>query len=252
VLSQNVSGANKPQLFRSTDTGQTWDTLSLPWIYSDPVFGPWFDPGVHKKLYLSLGGGFFYSSKDLGSSWQTLSAPRQGLAPATIVDLVIPPGSSTELIAATGYGVFRSNDGGYSWATVGDSMVPFRVMSLSMDQDGVLYAASPDSGIFKISTPLEAVKAGTATAPNGPALYQNYPNPFNPMTKIQYSISKLSIVKMKIYDMLGREVATLVNEQRAAGNYAVKWDASNLPSGVYFYQLRAGSFVETKKLLLIK
>jgi len=90
------------------------------------------------------------------------------------------------------------------------------------------------------------------STPKREELCQNFPNPFNPTTEIRFSISKLSTVKMKVFDILGREVATLVNEQRAAGNYSVKWNASNLPSGVYFCQLRAGSFVGTKKLLLMK
>ena len=85
---------------------------------------------------------------------------------------------------------------------------------------------------------------------------QNYPNPFNPSTTIKYSIPKLSFVTIKIYDLLGCEVATLVNEEKPAGNFALRWNAASaaggLPSGVYFYQLRAENFVETKKMILLK
>ncbi len=91
---------------------------------------------------------------------------------------------------------------------------------------------------------------------NGFELSQNYPNPFNPTTTIEYSIpvnfSPLQNVQLKIYDVLGREVATLVNKKQAPGNYSVKFDASNLNSGVYFYTLRAGNFVSTKKMILMK
>ncbi len=83
-------------------------------------------------------------------------------------------------------------------------------------------------------------------------LSQNYPNPFNPLTTINYQVPELSYVTMKVYNVLGNEVATLVNEEKAAGNYEVKLNASNLPSGVYFYQLHAGSFIETKKMILMK
>ena len=83
-------------------------------------------------------------------------------------------------------------------------------------------------------------------------LSQNYPNPFNPATTIKYSIPKTSFVKLKIYDILGREVATLVNEEKTAGNFEVSFNAANLSSGVYFYRIQAGSFVATKKLLLLK
>jgi hypothetical protein len=83
-------------------------------------------------------------------------------------------------------------------------------------------------------------------------LSQNYPNPFNPSTKIKYSIPQSSNVELKIYDLLGNEMETLVNEEKVVGTYEIKWYAQNLPSGVYFYQLKAGQFIETKKMLLLK
>ncbi len=85
-------------------------------------------------------------------------------------------------------------------------------------------------------------------------LYQNYPNPFNPSTSIQYAISSMQFVTLKVYDLLGREVATLVNEEKPAGSYNVEFRMQNLElsSGIYFYKLQAGSFVETKKMILLK
>jgi DNA/RNA endonuclease YhcR with UshA esterase domain len=84
------------------------------------------------------------------------------------------------------------------------------------------------------------------------ALAQNYPNPFNPTTTIRYDLSERSNVKLKIYDVIGREIATLVNASQGQGAYQVPFNASALASGVYFYRLEAGSFVETKKMLLVK
>jgi hypothetical protein len=93
-------------------------------------------------------------------------------------------------------------------------------------------------------------------------LVQNYPNPFNPTTKIKYQIPEISFVTIKVYDVLGNEIKTLVNEEKSAGEYNVEFRIDNLElsSGIYFYQLRAGdpstgsgqSFVETKKMVLIK
>jgi len=90
-------------------------------------------------------------------------------------------------------------------------------------------------------------------------LSQNYPNPFNPSTSIQYTISDLptgqagmQFVSLKVYDILGNEVATLVNSEKPSGVYEVEWNAANLPSGVYFYQLQTGSFVQTKKMILLR
>jgi hypothetical protein len=91
--------------------------------------------------------------------------------------------------------------------------------------------------------------------PNTPATYslsQNYPNPFNPSTKITYSVANAGIVTLKIYDILGREVSTLVNEEKSAGKYEVNFNASSFASGVYFYQINAASFIQTKKMVLIK
>ena len=84
------------------------------------------------------------------------------------------------------------------------------------------------------------------------SLSQNYPNPFNPSTKIKFDIPKGSLVKLKVYDILGREVAVLVNEKLTAGIYEYDWNASALPSGVYFYRLEAGDFIETKRMVLVK
>ncbi len=84
------------------------------------------------------------------------------------------------------------------------------------------------------------------------SLSQNYPNPFNPATSIKYSVPKQSLVKLVIYDIIGREVATLVNEVKTQGNYSVSFDASTYASGVYFYRMEAGDFTDVKKMVLIK
>ncbi len=83
-------------------------------------------------------------------------------------------------------------------------------------------------------------------------LEQNYPNPFNPTTTIKYQIPEISFVTLKVYDVLGSEIETLINEEKPVGSYEVDFDASNLSSGIYFFRLKAGSFVETKKMVLLK
>jgi hypothetical protein len=84
------------------------------------------------------------------------------------------------------------------------------------------------------------------------ALYANYPNPFNPSTAIQYDLPEKSFVRLRVFDILGRQVAVLVEEERPAGSYSLSFNASNLPSGIYFYRIEAGSFVETKRMVLLK
>jgi exopolysaccharide biosynthesis protein len=92
----------------------------------------------------------------------------------------------------------------------------------------------------------------TKFQPDNYSLTQNYPNPFNPTTTINYSIPKTSLVTIRVYDILGREVETLVNEEKMAGSYRVMFNAASLASGIYFYRMQAGSFVSAKKLILLK
>ena len=84
------------------------------------------------------------------------------------------------------------------------------------------------------------------------SLSQNYPNPFNPSTKIKFDVPKTSEVKLIIYDILGKEISTLVNEKLSAGSYEVNWDGRDYPSGVYYCSLKTRDFIETKKMILVK
>ncbi|MBK7104558.1 MAG: T9SS type A sorting domain-containing protein [Ignavibacteriae bacterium] len=98
----------------------------------------------------------------------------------------------------------------------------------------------------------ENVELNIEELPKQYSLSQNYPNPFNPLTTINYQLPKDGHVTLKIYDMLGKEVITLVNEFKTSGKYNIKFDGSNLSSGVYFYKIEAGNFSDTKKLILMK
>jgi len=108
--------------------------------------------------------------------------------------------------------------------------------------DGVLYGDTTVTGIQQIGN----------TIPEKYCLFQNYPNPFNPITKIKYQIAKLSYVKLVVYDALGRQLETLVNEQLKPGTYEVDFDDRGYPSGVYFYKLDAEGFSSVKKMILLK
>jgi hypothetical protein len=103
---------------------------------------------------------------------------------------------------------------------------------------------------WMVTTPTDV--EGDQIVPEKFALLQNYPNPFNPSTKITYNIPQRSNVSLKIYDMLGKEIATLVNEQKEVGTYNVQFDASKLSSGVYIYSIQAGDFLVSRKMILMK
>jgi uncharacterized delta-60 repeat protein len=110
--------------------------------------------------------------------------------------------------------------------------------------------------VLKYSAETSGISTLTNSAPSSFSLHQNYPNPFNPSTRIKFDIPKGSLVRLKVYDMLGREVAELVNEKLAGGVYEYEWDGINMPSGVYFYRLSASGeeseFIETRRMVLIK
>ncbi len=89
-------------------------------------------------------------------------------------------------------------------------------------------------------------------APNGFVLEQNYPNPFNPSTRIKYAIAGKQFVSLKVYDVLGNEIAALVNEEKPAGTYEVEFEANKLSAGVYYYTIVTDNFVQTKKMILLK
>ncbi len=116
------------------------------------------------------------------------------------------------------------------------------------------YVATAIKTIFKkdISALSLSVEFNVSNIPESAFLQQNYPNPFNPSTTISFSLPSQSFVSLRIFDLLGREVATIVSEEMSAGNYSKRWNAANISSGIYFYRLQAGTLTETKKLLLLR
>jgi hypothetical protein len=129
------------------------------------------------------------------------------------------------------------------------------VRSLAVTTNGFVFAGTSTGGVFRSIQSTTSVGAVGGELPQSFALFQNYPNPFNPATSIQYSVPPAEggqYVSLKVYDVLGREVARLLNDVKAPGTYTVTWDASGEASGVYFYRVTATSFVETKKMLLLR
>lgn len=177
-------------------------------------------------------------------------------------------GYSTNISTAFDYATMKYNtDGDLSWIInytnsdfSGSSDEPF---AMFVDASGIVYvtgmSALDYAAIKYVPIPV-SVENSPRNIPNQFALEQNYPNPFNPTTKIKYTIPSvgtslmkfLQFVQLKVYDVIGNEVATLVNEEKPAGSYEVTFDASQLSSGIYFYTLKAGSFTETKKMALMK
>jgi hypothetical protein len=115
-----------------------------------------------------------------------------------------------------------------------------------------VYAGTGGFGVFRSRFPTTNDDDDDTNTPAFYRLEQNYPNPFNPSTRIQFQVQSSEFVSLKLYDLLGREVATLVSEEMKPGRYERRLDGSGLASGVYIYRLQAGGFIQSRKLLLLR
>jgi len=166
-------------------------------------------------------------------------------------------------LAVTNSALYAGADGGvYASPHAIDSAV-FQWTAPARGTGGVtLYAAAFQGTTGSSSGQSRAISAtateittgvdGSLSLPDKYTLCQNYPNPFNPSTAISYQLLANSFVTLKIFDVLGREVATLVNEQKGPGSYSVQWNAAGAPSGVYLYRLTAGDFVQIRRMVLMR
>ena len=177
----------------------------------------------------------------------------------TIIDVQIDP-LDNKLVALQ-YGEFgagfQSNTG--ALFKIHNSYVDTLIYGLNFpagmvfNPSGELFISSfADGEILKVSGIPLGIKSDDNDFPVVYTLYQNYPNPFNPTTKIRYSVPQSSNVMIKVFDVLGNEIETLMNEEKPAGVYEISWYAASLPSGIYFYTINAGNFIETKKMILLK
>lgn len=131
-------------------------------------------------------------------------------------------------------------------------MLNSEVVSFAINSGGYVFAGTYFGGVYRSVQPTTVVKEITHSLATSFGLHQNYPNPFNPTTIIRYELPVKGWVTLKIFDIIGRETAVLVNEERTPGEYEVTWDAAGLPGGVYFYRLQVGLYVDTKKLVLLR
>lgn len=233
---------------RSTDNGLTWTTvdsgLSSLAVYSLAVRS---DGDI-----LAGAADGIYRSTDNGEYWSKLDTM------SDVRSIVI--NSKGNIFAGTdGGGAYRSTDGGGTWIAVNSGLVNANVYSLAFDSIGIIYAGTYGGGVFRSVQTTVGVRVTAVEQPGSFSLNQNYPNPFNPTTTISYQLPIDSFVSLKIYDVLGREVETLVDERQTAGSHLVTFKANNFASGVYFCRLQVENpgqgtmaYTATRKLLLLK
>jgi len=247
---------SEPGIWRSTNDGETWTWLT-PDLDLGYVWTLFCDS--RNNLFASGSGGRLYVSMDLGETWFQVSS----LVVKSIVE-----DSRGFLFAATSDALLQSVDSGLTWSEIAAGPMDAFMETLALDSLNFLYAGT-GNGVFRSVEPIITAVSIAPEAPISFHLDQNYPNPFNSITTFSFSLHSSVFAHLSVYDILGRRVTTIVNEELGAGNYTHQWDARGMASGVYYFRLsvvpaarrdlvphegdgEAGEFLKTKKLILLR
>jgi photosystem II stability/assembly factor-like uncharacterized protein len=272
-------------IHRTTDKGLSWSKIDNNFA-SQYVFG--FAIDSSGSIYAGTRGGYIYKTTNDGLLWIMVRSTTN--TSSTIVRIEIA--ENGYIFATTNReGVLRSTDSGLSWTQVNTGLTSMNTGPLTIRENQEIYITDIDLKMYKstdygenwINIPaVEKVAvrkilfnegemyiptdesvwksnpdsltniAEDDVKPKDYFLSQNYPNPFNPSTTIKYSLPQTGRVTLSIYDLLGREVVKILDEEKPAGEYETNWNASYYPSGVYFLRMQAGEFSETRKVVLVK
>jgi Secretion system C-terminal sorting domain len=234
----NVFAGTGNGVFLSADNGASWSqtTLQNREVDALTVNGD----NVYAGAYAY---GVFYSP-DNGVNWYYTNLNNQNVKSLAVTGNNIFAGTDNN-------GVFVSNDNGINWIQRNEGLTSFQINSLCI-LNNYLFAGTNNSVYRRPLAEVIGIKTISELVPAQYSLGQNYPNPFNPSTKFTIQIAKSSDISVTVYNVLGRQVEILVNRQLKPATYEIDWNASNYPSGVYYYKLVAGAFNQTRKMILVK
>jgi hypothetical protein len=232
------------KVYRSTNDGSTWEDVTPPvTIQVDAM------TAVGAVLY--AGDRFaaeIYRSTDGGDNWFPVPSPVPG---GTIDQLC---GSGAALIACSDFtGIFRTTNDGSSWLDITPGLPGLQPAYRVAVHNGYLFAGTGGNSVWKRPmSDITAVGVDPSGVPERTALAQNYPNPFNPATTVTWTVAAAGKVSVKVYDLLGREVATLFDGIAVPGGQSAVWDASGLPGGVYYVRLTSASSTDVRSMALVR
>jgi hypothetical protein len=235
------AGTNGNGVFLSTNYGVNWTQTSLNsvMVFSMATLGSNVFAGMGSGVYLSTNNGAYWTLQNInGFGVRSLFSYENNLFAGTY-----------------GGGVYFSSNNGTNWIAKNQGFTTLPAVSCLLAANNYVFAGTFGVSIWRrIYSEIIGIQNISSEIPAEYSLYQNYPNPFNPTTKIRFDVAKETqdIASLRVYDILGLEAATLVNEKLSPGTYEVEWDASNFASGIYFYQLKTENFSATKKLILLK
>ncbi len=254
-----IYGIEQYSIIKKTyDGGRTWESINNNLVFS---FYDLRTLAIHTNNPNVLYCGQLYDpdketwrlsiTTDAGETWNRIDSTLLDINPeGSVYSILLDQNVEGRFYVSFTDGLYLTEDNGKHYEKIyaggvgkiwSDNSIP-----------ATIYFNS-DQGLMRLFDTLTvSVEQKEPNFPLGFNLYQNYPNPFNPTTKISYSIPNQSVVSLKVFDVLGREIASLVSKEQTSGNYEVEFDASSLTSGIYFYRIQAGQFVESKKMILMK
>lgn len=247
-LSGNLFAGSDSGIFRSTNNGNNWSFVGLPdvKVYSMKV-------NSNNEIFAGVNNSpndvNIYRSLDNGTTWDPVSHPFPLVSRPRIVI-----NSNNDIYVNYSNGIIFSQDNGETWTTI-NSGFPAGMPGyffLSINAADRIFVGTELWGVYRSINSTVSVQPISSSSPRYFYLEQNYPNPFNPRTTIKFHLTHPTKVSLKIFNVLGEYVETLLSTSLPAGTFEVEWNAVNFPSGSYFYQIEAGEHIQTKKLTLIK
>ncbi|MGE5435822.1 MAG: YCF48-related protein, partial [Syntrophothermus sp.] len=241
-------------IYKTTDGGENWSLNHLMFEIEHTSLQFITD----STIYIFGENSFFFKSTNQGYTWDTLFVEMIGLY--DIIDIYFLNDLKGWVTDVYGVILYTSN-GGENWTQQRPNLGRYDWLeSIVMFDSTTGWAVGTgfDNNTSEhFSAILKTTNGGITFVENdieinNYLLNQNYPNPFNPSTKIKYNLPKQAIVTIKVYDVLGNEIKTLINEEKPSGEYEVEFDGSSLSSGIYFYQIQSGEFLDTKKMVMVK